>query len=560
MIGRVAEAVGRDAAQRWWELSDETHRVAFGRDPTRLLQSLDEAALGEPASPLAPAYRLWAADALSRVSRDREALAAFDGVLAAADSAPPFDGIDFVGEALRRRAAAQSRLGDHQGSVATARELAARGELDELYQAAAILERAGRRDAATQLYRELAKQASEAGGEELADRAARGAQRLETEDGVFTPSPLAIAKSVEDAVLSRDAAELRRLVSRTHFQVGPGAGHLQFEDEEVVEWLCADLARSRPQPLHRGLRGSGDKRYLLTSGWRGRRFKYVVGFVFGLSGRGWAWEGVLVTAPADPWLDRWTPAVPATNQALDLRLLAPWPEGRHFTAGGLSDFIWACAVLNGLRAVPFVGWALAAARAYQLSLATCGFGLRGFYYNAGPTHTGDNAFAIDFSSYRRGRPFVNASGGTPVLSAADGTVRSTWENEPSGGTGGINLVEINHTDQGSLKVRYVTRYLHLAGPKLLLVSPGMAAPRGLRLGLMNDTGDKCVIDHLHFSVHDSWAASHPGDIGPSVRPSPMDGQVLGDDDSGVCLRSTNRETQPLGWGAVVDLLRRLLDR
>ena len=72
---------------------------------------------------------------------------------------------------------------------------------------------------------------------------------------------------------------------------------------------------------------------------------------------------------------------------------------------------------------------------------------------------------------------------------------------------------------------------------MVLVSTGMAAYVGRRLGYMDDTGTS-VIDHLHFSIHDSSAG--PG-IGPSVRPSPMDGYVLGDDNSGTCMRSTNRE-------------------
>ena len=45
---------------------------------------------------------------------------------------------------------------------------------------------------------------------------------------------------------------------------------MQFENEEIIDWLCADLMTSRPRRVHPGLFGVGDKRYLWTTGWRGR--------------------------------------------------------------------------------------------------------------------------------------------------------------------------------------------------------------------------------------------------------------------------------------------------
>jgi murein DD-endopeptidase MepM/ murein hydrolase activator NlpD len=540
LFDRVSKDVGHEAAQRWWALSEEAHRAAvLGADPAEVVRKLNQAATAEPDSPLSPAFRLWAADALCRVSHHQEALAAYDRVITAAERAQPFGHINFARQALWNRAGAHIRLGNIDAALESYRELARRGEIDALYEAGAVFERAGRFDQATALYREVAQSAPE--DEALADRASRAAERLTSSGGVFTPSELGIAKLVEDAVTSRDADALRRLSSRTHLQAGPGAGHMQFENEEIIGWLCADLITSYPHRMHPGLLGVGDKRYLLTTGWRGKRFEYVVGFYFVRSGRGWGWEGIIVNSPVEPWLKRWAPNEMRTNQPLTLPLLAPWPAGRYFMAGGLSDFIWQSAFIAGLAAIPIIGGGLAAAQAYAYSLSHCGFGLRGFYYNAGPTHTGDDAFAIDFSSYRRGVPFLNASGGTPVLSPADGIVRWAKAYYPSGSdwNGGTNEVQIDHDDPftGASR-RFVTRYLHLAGPDMVLVSTGMVAYVGRRLGYMDDTGTS-VINHLHFSIHDSSAG--PG-IGPSVRPSPMDGYVLGEGNSGACIRSTNRET------------------
>ena len=556
LIDRVAKSVGREAANRWWHLAEVTHRQALGGDPWPVVPTLDKRAAEEPQSPLAPAYHLWAGDALARVAQDRDALTRYDRVISAADGAPAFERIDFPNEALRQRAPILTRLGDIDGAIASYRELEARGEKGSLYLAGVTAELAGRFDGAESIYRETA--ASERGPDahDPAQRALRGAERLANKTGTFTSSAKDIARLVEDALHSRDAVALRRLASPTHLQAGPGGGHFRFETDDVLEHLCADLHRSRPTRIHPGLLGTGDKRYLLTTGWRGEWFEHIVGFYFARSGRGWEWQGLVVNAPAHPWMERWTTKEPRTNQALTLPLLAPWPEGRYFMAGGLSVFLLQAAELAALAWIPFIGAGLAAARALTFSLTRCGVGLRGFYYNVGPTHEGDDAFAIDFTSYQRGVPLLNISGGTRVLSPADGIVRWARGHVPSGADWQTNEVQIDHDDPVTGNPRYVTRYLHLAGPGKVLVSTAMPAPTGRRLGYMNDTGTS-VIDHLHFSIHDTTLG--PG-IGPSVRPSPMDGQTLGDGDTGKCLRSTNRETivLPPGCGAiVVELFRRL---
>jgi tetratricopeptide (TPR) repeat protein len=563
LFERVSQEVGREPAKAWWNLSEETHRAAVKGDPTGVLPKLDKAASADPGSPLAPAFRLWAADALTRVRRDREAIDGYDQTISAAESAPPFEGIDFSRQALRSRAAVKARLGDLDGAIEDDRALAKRGDTEALYHAGATAERAGRFEEAASIYRELAEVAPALDSEDLGEHARRAAERLTASQAVFTVNEHGITKLVEDAIGSRDADALRRLASSTHFQVGPGAGHTRFETEEVLEWLCTDLLTSRPRRIHRGLLGTGDKRYLLTFGWRGKWFENVVGFCFERSGRGWQWDGVIVNAPADPWVARWTPTEKRSNQALTLPLLAPWPEGKYFMAGGLSLFIIQSAVIASYLWIPYVGPGLAATRAFLYSLSHCGFGLRGFYYNAGPTHTGANAFAIDFSRYHRGVPYFNASGGTPVLSPADGICRWSTGQYPSGSNWGANEVQIDHDDPVTGTPRYTTRYLHLAGRDLVYVSTAMIVPTGRRLGYIDDTGEKSVINHLHFSVHDNLA-SGPGigwGVGPSVRPTPMDGNVLDDGDSGDCIKSTNREAVilPSGCGAVVlELFRRVL--
>lgn len=225
-------------------------------------------------------------------------------------------------------------------------------------------------------------------------------------------------------------------------------------------------------------------------------------------------------------------------------------------AGGIPLFAAQSASIVAALLVPVFGAGIAAGLALGYSLSDCGYGLRGFYYNQGPTHSGDDAFAIDFTAFRRGVPFLNVAGGTSVLAVAPGVIRFTRDTVASGDSSAPNEVLIDHDDPATGNPRFVSRYLHMAGPGLIPVSAGMLAPTGARLGSMNDTGTS-VLDHLHFSIHDSAAGSG---IGPSVRPSPMDGRTLGDGDSGACIRSSNRETVALPPGcaaAAAELIRRL---
>jgi hypothetical protein len=224
------------------------------------------------------------------------------------------------------------------------------------------------------------------------------------------------------------------------------------------------------------------------------------------------------------------------NSPLPFELVAPWPEGQHFKAGGLWGFVAEQAIII---AAGYGGPLIA----LGLSGGDCGFGPRGFYYNSGPTHSGDEAFAIDFTRYRRWVPYDNVSGGTPVLATRDGIVRFVEAGIPSGHSSAANEVEISHTDPANPAdlTRFTSRYLHMEGPFKILVSAMMPVFTGNRLGLMDDTGDS-VLDHLHFCLHDRQIPFSGVDIGGSVRPTPLSGVTLEDGDDSTCVRSTNAET------------------
>jgi murein DD-endopeptidase MepM/ murein hydrolase activator NlpD len=199
-------------------------------------------------------------------------------------------------------------------------------------------------------------------------------------------------------------------------------------------------------------------------------------------------------------------------------------------------------IIATLAAGGWFGWIAAAALALWFSRSDCGFGPRGFYYNTWPTHEGADAFAIDFTRYRQYVPYYPQSGGTPVFAARAGIVRTADAGTPSGSPSASNTVEIEHADPDNPTdtKRFTSRYLHLEGPRKVMVSPGMAVPAGKLLGYMDDTGNS-VLNHLHFSIHDRTIPYPDRPSGASVRPTPMSGVRLDDQDSGACVCSTNVE-------------------
>jgi len=546
---RILPGLDYRTHERWVELSRRTQAAAIGLSPCAVNGELEDEANRESEAPTAPAFRLWVADNFAREARYAESLPAFDLAIERGEGAPLLvEGVDLVRVALHHKAQAAAHAAQLDVSVRTFRELAGRTAHPEppLFEAGRVLEMAGRLSEAGELYRAASSASPKGSGGAAAEQAERALARLDDARGRFFPGVAKLADHVRAAVRDHDTRAVRALISSTHFSTGVAGGHAHFDDDEVLDWFCAELSRNSVE-VENTLLGSGNKRYLFSNGWEGDWFRERVGFALTRSGRGWQWTGILVTAVTDAWREHWGLYEPRTNQPLTLEIKAPWPAGQRFMAGGLGDFAAKSA------AVALGGFLLGPAIAFGFSLQSCGYGPRGFYYNSiSPTHQDEDAFAIDFTRYRRGVPFDNESGGTPVLAVADGVVMTACPGISSGDDSGSNTVEIMHNDPATGQPRFLSRYLHLAGPFQLSVSSLMAVGVGMRLGLMNDTGNS-VLDHLHFSIHDqnapfAGAGKGCGGItrGASVRPSPMDGQTLGDGDSGKCVLSSNRESVPVG--------------
>ena len=539
--GPAYEPLDERTASQWRELSVRVAVANAAGTPLDTNDDLTAAARAEPQAPVAPAYLLWAADNLTRATRYPEAVRAFDAVVETAGSALTFvAGVDAAECAVRHKAQAATLAGDPTVAVATYLDLAsfALAASEALLQAGLVAERAGNDDRAADLYALAADGRERTRADDPAQLARRSAQRLAAIDTVYTPDVRVLADTLADALESRDTALLSRLVGASHFAVGPVGGHVAFAGAEALDELLRDLLDGSVT-ARRTLRGSGGKRYLATTGWRGEWYRDNVVFILTRAPKGWQWTGVAVTQAHDGWVERWRPAVRQTNQPLPFTIRAPWPAGQSFTAGGLTGFVVQQAAI--VAAGPLVGGLIAAG----LARNACGFGPRGFYYNQGSTHDEEDAFAIDFTRYERNEPYNPESGGTPVLAVRDGVVARVSAGTSSGDSSASNTVEINHEDPAnpSATDRFRSRYLHLSGPFQIRVSPMMFVIAGQRLGTMDDTGNS-TLDHLHFSFHDR-DLTHPGaSFGRSVRPSLMDGVTLGDGDSGKCVRSQNVERVP----------------
>ncbi|MCT1478636.1 VCBS repeat domain-containing M23 family metallopeptidase [Microbacterium sp. p3-SID336] len=81
---------------------------------------------------------------------------------------------------------------------------------------------------------------------------------------------------------------------------------------------------------------------------------------------------------------------------------------------------------------------------------------------------------------------ISGNGGTPILAAYDGVVRTRTYN---GGYG--NYTDIEHPGG------YVTRYAHMAGTPWY--APGTKVLRGQQIGVVGNTGNSAAY-HLHFEV------------------------------------------------------------
>jgi len=516
----------------WQALSELVQVARHEQRATVVNDSLNEegAKLGD--RPLAAVLQLWAADSLVYESRFAEAAALLAkmsgrwGKVRFADGEVDVAAIELLGTCYER-------LGETDAAMATFQQLAQRAPESgawAYYQAARVAEHAERHDEARKLYLVAAESQDEPSLNSwpVPELARRAAARLETKDCQRFPGPLKLARQLARALEQADRNALFALASPTHFSMGIAGAHAVFVDPTpVVELLVDSASASRLAVDVTNLLGGGQKRYLLTAGWSANELNGTIAFLLVETNFGWEWAGIAPFTPPKSIIDALEPTTRETNQPLTMPIKAPWPIGQSFSAGGLSQFI--LTQIFAAFTIPALSW------------LDVGFGPRGFYYNEGSTHQGDDAFAIDFTRYARGQPYHNISGSSAVLACQLGVVTLARGTIASGDPAMDNRVEIRHArvvmPVGSrlpalLAEPFVSKSLHFQGPGRVPVSRFMFVRQGARLGVMDDTGNS-LFDHLHFSIHADFRG------GRTVRPTPMDGHELNDWNYGATVRSSN---------------------
>ena len=534
----LPEKLDAKTDHEWHQLATQVIKVRSSEKCSGTNINLLAAADRESQAPTAPAFRLWIADNLAIDGNYSKAVKAYDDCVLATQSAHPITARqDLITGALMHKAQASHLSGDPHGTMAVYRDLIRYRPTNKIapLEAGMIAERLGEHATAFDFYKSIASSKSSMRTDDPAQLAKRAMERLNARDVSYSQSATVLADQLTVALERRNTHTLRLLASTTHFAIGPVGGHTGFESLELLDEFLKELLLGDVR-VKRQLFGTGGKRYLPSTGWKGKWFQGDVSLIITEEPGGWQWTGIALFNGNEHWAERWKPAVIQTNDPLPFELHAPWPKGQCFTAGGFLEHIAEVAIVAA-------AWPFSAIVAAGFAAANCcGWGPRGFYYNALTSHTDVDAFAIDFTRYRRFVPYDFESGGTSVLAAREGIVSKVWAGKPSGTKSMDNRVEVEHSDPNNPTdaERFTSKYLHLEGPFRVPVSQMMPIRLGTRLGFMDDTGNS-VFDHLHFSIHDRQLTHPNAPEGRSVRPTPMSGVTLGDSDSNKCVESTNIE-------------------
>ena len=529
-----------ELATTWEQLSESVLQARCAGMPG----AMNETLRAQGKSPLAAAFTLWTGDNHALEMRYDDAAQAYEETLRADPAKVP--GADNVHvAALEQLAWTHERSERFDEATSALQRLIKRGGGDAVRghdRMGMLAERRGDDKAAIAAYRRAAK--IDAGPHllETRERARRDAARLLGDRAHLRATAEALADELARALRRGDMPALRRLASPTHFSLGVIGGHQDFRDPaEILARVEEDLTTSTTRADGARLTGCGDKRTLATEGWSGTWFPGTVSLTLVRTPRGWEWRGLATHGSTGRAAPDFEPAKRETNQPLSIPIKSPWPAGRFFTAGGNAKFAGELATVIAIGFIPFAGPFLAMDETKRLASRPAGFGPGGYYYNTSPTHLGFDAFAIDFSSYRRNVPYSDAAGGTPLLAVQEGFVARATGSFTSGDPTSANEVWVDHMFRIMIPsygtfffpTPYQSRSMHLAGPGLVPVSVGMFVRQGARLGVMDDTGNSTQ-NHLHFSMRDATLMG-----GMSVRPTPMDGWILGDADDGRVVGSTN---------------------
>lgn len=552
----------KEQISRWRELSKATMLARVNANFIENNQELEKSAKNPDEGAFRQVYWYWGGCNLLAEGKTDEAISFFTNSLECGSKHGSICQEDIL-EIETREVLAESYI--NSGKIKEGL-----GQYDELiklakdknrfiYQAGSACERLGKEEEAINYFKKIADEAYNKDINCYKQLAKRDLDRLD--DSRCGYKLQFLTEELTNALLKCDKLKLQKLISKTHFSIGLGCHAHYANGLEIIDQLVIDLRKRHIKIVD--VEGDANYAKLITSNWKGKWFRGKIDFKLERFGETWQWTSVSINGSPDSYTKCIEPAVKETNQPLPFSLLAPWDRGsgtgsKPFMAGGLGDLLESPIITESagffafLRFIPIVGDIVRTIdlflapirpieRARQLAMATrpCGFGIRGFYYNAITSHTGDDAFAIDFTDYDF---FFPASNFWPVLSAVRGMVifaRHTTANNANPS----NTVEIlTSTRDGQ---QFASRYLHMAREVIPPVSTGMFVQQGTLIGRIQNTGNS-AFPHLHFSIHNQSRPHSSGTTlnsglvkGISVRATPMDGFRLRDGDESTCVHSTN---------------------
>jgi hypothetical protein len=525
---------------QWTQLSEYVHRARLGRDPIAANGLLRSTIQGNPDDPLAATFLYWSSENSVYAARFADAITALEELLTR-HGRKPAAGSSWGSLALERLATCYERSGDWQDAFRSYERIdrefpEAPGATWRQYQAGRAAQLAGQESIAEAAYERVAQANDES--DAFAELARREVARLRNPGRVFS-SAEALASELSRALRSQDLSALLKMASPTHFAIG--ASELAFARMDVIgDDLRRDLAVGPVFADPLTLECSGFRGSLMTHGWCGSRLIGDVPLFLGRSASGWQWVGIAVppTCSHEPHGDPGhqrpkepktsDPPIPAGSPPDVFNLKSPWPRGQDMRAGGINRFI-------ASKLFPPI--------ALFDQFTTCGYGPYGLYYNTGPTHVGVNKFAIDFTRYQQGAPYLSLVASMPALAAHHGVVPvrpvDLYNFGSYNNTGGnmVTLDWLTNAEMNSFLAtgvlppgRFRTMYLHLDRP--IFVSLHMDVPQGTRLAFMDSTGNSAM-PHLHFSLH-------LRDLGYiSISLDGMDGNKLGDGNDAQSCSSSN---------------------
>ncbi len=490
-------------AEAWIALSELTQRHRASGFPLASNGFLEAALANNKDGPLPPFLTLWLADNFAYAGQFSDAAKHYEKVVKRF-GAVKFTGTRLGAHALRAQSYSYQRAGGlREASKSIERlldQFAERETALDWYRLGHLAESSGNERTAAAMYKRAAglKRPQERGGADVVDLANRDLERMSSARSWCRSAFEVLADELRGALDRKDGKALMALASPTHFTIGIKGSERRFSGHEsAVRQLIRDLAESDTLVVPAAMGGQGQKRYVLSDGWRGEVFIGPVALLLTACPYGVEWSGIVITIIPPAWRARgeeqtepsklssrararrrdddgyypdWPerprgdgpqppppapapappapppPAPPIVKSVAGLGLKSPWPAGMNLIAGGIIPFSAATLRIVTLAAStgPLFLPTLAALTLAEASLHPCGFGFGGLYYGWPPTHVGRDFFAVDFAHFLPFSPGIPITYGTPVLAVAAGIVMFVDDTNPTGSTALANEVHIGH--------------------------------------------------------------------------------------------------------------------